>query len=119
MTSFITLARKRKRGASFKRATDATPKVVGEADQHLTGEGLEEQAIVVIDSPEKGFHGQPTIETAHSVDLGEVPLTHEEVWEGIPSEQTISRPAKAMSSRAGHSKSLLPDRLLPYSYIPP
>ena len=25
-------ARKRKRGASFKRATDATPKVVGEAD---------------------------------------------------------------------------------------
>ena len=32
-------ARKRKRGANFKRATDATPEVVGEVDQHLTGEG--------------------------------------------------------------------------------
>ena len=32
-------ARKRKRGSSFKRATDATPEVVSEADQHLTGGG--------------------------------------------------------------------------------
>ena len=29
--------RKRKRGASFKRATDAILEVVGEADQDLTG----------------------------------------------------------------------------------
>ena len=34
-------ARKRKRGAIFKRVTDATPKVVGEADQHPTSGGLE------------------------------------------------------------------------------
>ena len=47
----------RKRGASFKRATDATLEVVGEADQHPTGEGSEEQAIVVMDSSEIGFHG--------------------------------------------------------------
>ena len=52
-------------------------------------------------------------------DLGEVPLTHEEVREGIPLEQTSSRPAKAMSSRAGRSRLLLPDRLLLYSYIHP
>ena len=34
-------ARKRKRGASFKRAADATPEVVGEADQHPTSWGSE------------------------------------------------------------------------------
>ena len=48
---------KRKRGASFKRATDATPEVVGEADQQPTGGGSKEQAIVVMDSLEIGFHG--------------------------------------------------------------
>ena len=32
-------ARKRKRGASFKRVTDATPEMVGEVDQHPIGEG--------------------------------------------------------------------------------
>ena len=32
-------AQKRKRGAIFKRATDATPEVVVEADQHPTDEG--------------------------------------------------------------------------------
>ena len=32
-------ARKRKWGASFKRAIDATLEVIGEVDQHLTGEG--------------------------------------------------------------------------------
>ena len=75
-------ARKRKRGASFKRATNATPEVIGEANQHSTNGGLEEQAIVVMDSPEMGFHGQPTIETDHLVDLGEVPLSHEETRGG-------------------------------------
>ena len=34
-------ARKRKRGASFKRATDATPEVVGGADQHPSCENSE------------------------------------------------------------------------------
>ena len=57
-------ARKRKRGASFKRATDAKPDAVGEVDQHPTGEGSDRQAIVVVDSPKKGFHGQSTSETA-------------------------------------------------------
>ena len=32
---------KRKRGASFKRATDATLEVFGEADQHSTNGGSE------------------------------------------------------------------------------
>ena len=32
-------ARKRKRGASFKQATDATLEVTGEANQQVTGEG--------------------------------------------------------------------------------
>ena len=32
-------AQKHKRGVSFKRETDATPEVVGKADQHPTGEG--------------------------------------------------------------------------------
>ena len=43
--------RKLKRGANFKRATDATPEVVGEVDQHPTGEGSDGQAVVVVDSP--------------------------------------------------------------------
>ena len=42
-------ARKRKRGASFKQATDATPEIVSEADQHSTGRGSEEQTIVIMD----------------------------------------------------------------------
>ena len=51
-------ARKHKRGASFKRATDATYEVVSEADQHLTSGGSKGQALVVMDLPEMGFHGQ-------------------------------------------------------------
>ena len=50
--------RKHKRGASFKRTIDTTPEVVVEADQHPTDEGSDRQAIVVMDSPEMGFHGQ-------------------------------------------------------------
>ena len=80
-------AQKRKRGANFKRTTDASLGVVGEADQHPTSEGLNGQAIVVMDSPEMGFHSQSNSKTVPSTDLGEVPLTHAEVWEGIPSEQ--------------------------------
>ena len=45
-----------------------------------------------------GFDGQSTLETAPLADLGEVPLTREEVREGIPLEQTTSQPAKAASS---------------------
>ena len=48
-------ARKRKRGANFKRATDATPKVIGEANQHSARGGFEDQAIVVTDSPRWAF----------------------------------------------------------------
>ena len=69
---------KRKRGASFEQTTDVTLEVMGEAEQHSTGGGSEEQAIVVMDSPKMGFHGQPAVETTHLVDLEEVPLTHEE-----------------------------------------
>ena len=58
--------------------------MVGEVDQHPTGKGLDGQAIVVADSPEMGFHGQSTSDTAPTTDLGEVPRTHEEVLEGIP-----------------------------------
>ena len=72
-------AQKRKRGASFKRATNATHEVVGEADQHPTSEGSKGQAIVVMDLLEMSFHGQSAWETALLTDLGEVPLTHEEV----------------------------------------
>ena len=70
--------RNSKRGASFKRATDTTPKVIGEAYQHSTRGGLDEQAIVVMDLPEMGFHSHSAMETAHLADLGEIPLTHEE-----------------------------------------
>ena len=35
-------AQKRKRGVSFKQAMDATPEVIGEADQHSTGRGSKE-----------------------------------------------------------------------------
>ena len=112
-------ARKCKQGASFKLETDATPEVVGEADHHPTGGGSEEQVIAVMDSPEMGFHGKSDSEIAVSEGLGEVPLTHEEAREGIPSERIASRPNKVTSSRSGHSRSLLPDRLLLNSYIPP
>ena len=112
-------ARKRKRGSSFKRATDATPAVVSEDDQHPTSGGSKGQAIIVMDSPEIGFHGQSTSETGLSGDLGEVPPTHEEVRESIPFKHITSRPDKVTSSRSGRSRSLLPDRLLLNSYILP
>ena len=44
-------ARKPKRGFSFKRATNTTLEVVGEASQHPTDEGSDVQAIVISDSP--------------------------------------------------------------------
>ena len=72
-------AQKRKRGSSFKRATDVALEVVGEVDQHPIDEGSDVQVIVFSDSLEIGFHGQSTSEAAPSVDLGEVSLTHAEV----------------------------------------
>ena len=110
--------RKLKLGASFKWATDATPEAVGEVDQHPTDRGSKEHAIVVMDSPEMGFHGQSASETTLLEDLGKVPLTHEEVREGTPSEQTTSQPTEATSSRFRRNRPLLLDRLLLYSYIP-
>ena len=111
--------RKCKQGVSFKRAIDAIPEVVGEADQHPTGGGSKEQAIFVMDSPKMGFHGQLDFETLPTTDSREVPQTHEEVQENIPSGLITSWPDKATSSRTGSSRSLLPDWLLLYSYIPP
>ena len=93
--------------------------MVGEVYQHLTGEGSDGQAIVVVDSLEMGFHGQSASKTVPSADLGDVPLNHEEVREGIPSEQIASWPDKATSSRSGHCRPLIIDRLLLNSYIPP
>ena len=93
--------------------------MVGEAYQHLTGEGLDGQAIVIMDSLEMGFHGQSASETTLSADLGEVSLTNAEVQEDITSEQIASRLEKATSSRSRRRKSLLPDRLFLNSYIPP
>ena len=76
-------AQKCKRGASFMQVTDVTLEVVGKATEHPTIEGSNGQVIVIMDSPEMGFHGQSVYETAPSADLGEVPLTHEEVQEDI------------------------------------
>ena len=58
-------------GCWAKQMTDATPEVVGEADQHPTSKGSEGQAIVVMDSLEMGFHGQSASETTLSANLGE------------------------------------------------
>ena len=59
------------------------------------------------------------MEAALSVDLGGVFPTHAEVHEDIPSEQIAGRSDKAKSTQAGHSRPLLPNRLLLNSYIPP
>ena len=112
-------AQKHKRGANFKRVTGATPKVVGEASQQPSGKSSDVKAVVASDSPEMGFHGQSASEIALLADLGEVSLTHVEVQEDIPSEQIAGQSDKATSTRAGHSRSLLPDRLLLNSYNPP
>ena len=68
-------ARKRKRGANFKRATGATPEVAGEASQQPSGESSDVQKIVISNSLEMGFHGQSASETTLLVDLGEVSPT--------------------------------------------
>ena len=66
-----------------------------------------------------GFHGQSALETALLMDLGEVSPTHTKVQEDIPSEYIVGRSDKAKSTQARRSKSLLLDRLLLNSYIPP
>ena len=112
-------ARKSKRGANFKQATGATPEVAGEASEQPFGESSDVQALVVSDSLEMGFHGQPASETSFLVDVGEVSPTHVEVQEDIPLEKIAGRLDKAKSTQAEHSRLLLPDRLLLNSYIPP
>ena len=116
---FTTGAQKRKQGANFKRSTGVTPEVAGEASQQPFGKSSDVQVIFVSNSPEMGFHGQSALETAISVDLGEVSLTHAEVQEDIPSEQIAGRSDKAKFTRAGRSRLLLPNWLLLNSYIPP
>ena len=111
--------RKRKQGDNFKRATGATPEVAGEVSQQPFGKSSDVHALVISDSPEMGFHGQSASKTALLVDLGEVSPTNAEVQEDIPSEQIAGRSDKAKSTRVGRSRSLLPDRLLLNSYIPP
>ena len=59
---------------------------------------MQRRAIVVVDSPEMGFHGQSASKIMPTKNLVEVPRTHEEVWEGIPLEEMSSRPDKATSS---------------------
>ena len=76
-------------------------------------------AIVVSGSLEMGFHSQSTSETALLVDLGEVSSTHAEVQEDIPSEHIVGRSNKSKSIQDGRNRSLLLDRLLLNSYIPP
>ena len=135
------IARKRKKGAIFKRATDAIPEVAGEATQQPFGGPSNVQAIIVLNSPEMSFHSQSSSETALLVDSGEVSLmgfhgqstselaplvesrevslTPVEVREDIPPVQVIGRSDRVKSTRDGHSRSLLPDQLLLNSYIPP
>ena len=61
---------KHKRGAKFKRATGATPEVVGDASQQPSSDNSDVQVIVVSDSPEMGFHDQSALETTLLADLG-------------------------------------------------
>ena len=67
--------------------------------------------IVLLDSFEMDFHGQPASEAAPSTGLGG--------QEDNPPEPVVSRPHKVVSTRSWHSRSLLPDQLLLNSYIPP
>ena len=92
--------------------------MVGKATEHTTGEGLNGQAIVIMYSPEMGFHDQSSSKTVLFADLGEVSLSHTEVWEGIPSKQITSRPDKATSSWSRRIRSLLLDWVLLNSHIP-
>ena len=50
-------ARKSKRGATFMRATVATPDMASEASQQPLNKSSDVQAIVISDLPEMGFHG--------------------------------------------------------------
>ena len=67
-------ARKRKQGANFKRATDGTPEVVGEARQQPSHESSDVQVIVVSNSLEMGFHGFHGQIRLHLLGLGAVSL---------------------------------------------
>ena len=57
--------------------------------------------IVVMDSPEISFQGQPTMETAHLADLGEVPQTHEEVRGIFPQRRLLAGQPRPCRSGPG------------------
>ena len=55
-------AQKRKRDASFERAADAIPGVVGGLGQFRSDEGSEVQTIIISGSPKMGLNDQPAPE---------------------------------------------------------
>ena len=87
--------------------------------QQPSGESSDVQEIVISGSPKMGFHGQSAFETAILVDSRVASPTDAEVLEDISLEQVVGWLDKAKSTRAGRSRSLLHDRLLLNSYIPP
>ena len=104
--------RKRNRGASFKWAVDAMPKV-------SKGEGPNLLEIVISGSPKMGSNDQSNLENATMIESGEASPPPTTIQVIHPSKQAPSRPERPLRIRTERIRPSLPDQLLLNSYHPP
>ena len=113
------VARKRKRDAGLEQAADAIPEVDGGSDQPHLEEGSEVQAIVISGLPEMGLNEQPALENVTLEESREASPVPTAIHVVHPPEQATGQSDRAKYTRVGHRRSLLPDRMLLNSYLPP
>ena len=77
------------------------------------------QAIVISGFPEMGLNDHPNLENATLVESREASPTPAAIQVIHHPEQASGRPERPLYTWAEHSKSLLPDRMLLNSYLPP
>ena len=88
-------SRKRKRGASFRQAVDATVEVASEASEPPSNGRSDLQEIVILGSPEMGFHSQPALENATMMESGDASPTPAAIQVVLHPEQTASQSDRA------------------------
>ena len=112
-------ARKLKRDASFERAADAIPEVVGGLGRSCSDEGSKVPEIVISGSPEMGLNDQSDPENVALAESREALLAPAAIQVVHPPEQPAGQSDKAKYTRAGRRRPLLLNRMLLNSYLPP
>ena len=77
------------------------------------------QAIVIPSSHEMGLNDQPALENVTLVESREASLVLTAIQVVYPPKQAVGQSNRAKYTRAGRKRSLLHDRMLVNSYLPP